>query len=113
MKIHEANRGIGSILITMFMVIFTMISSLTVCSSSNTASKEGEVFIGIISLKGNEPHSYLLLKTDEGKMYKITGQVSNELRKSYQKKKIKIKGELISDQQGIILGEIRADYIIN
>lgn len=54
---------------------------------------------GIISVKGNEPHTYLAFTTDNGDVYRIEGPKVIELHDKYQGTRVRIKGKLIRKKE--------------
>ncbi|HPS85590.1 MAG TPA: hypothetical protein PLY36_02530 [Spirochaetota bacterium] len=54
---------------------------------------------GVISVKGNEPHTYTAFTTENGELYKVDGPLSKELREKYQGTRVKIKAKLIKKKE--------------
>ena len=54
---------------------------------------------GVISVKGNAPHTYLAFTTENGDFYRVEGSMTDELRNKYQGSKVKLKGTLIKKQE--------------
>lgn len=70
------------------------------------------VYEGTISLRGNEPHTQLILMTTDGKSYELTGFRSQELRQ-HQYKTVTIGGKLVSKPAGPgFPAKIEVDQII-
>ncbi len=59
---------------------------------------------GVISVKGNEPHTYLAFTAENGDLYEIEGAMVNELREKYQGTKVKLKGKLLNKKDKSIFG---------
>ena len=85
------------------LLIVLAISLFTACS--------GEIE-GTVSVKGNMPHTYLALTTDDGKTYEITGKAAEKLRSDYQGSRVRLKGKLIREPDGPQRGLIQADQIL-
>ena len=49
---------------------------------------------GRVAVKGNEPHTYIVLITDDTE-YIIVGDLAGEIRREYQKKIITVKGKIV------------------
>ena len=55
---------------------------------------------GKITVKGSEPHTYLVLVTEDQTDYKIAGKFHDEILKNYQQKILKVKGKIVRDAMG-------------
>ena len=77
------------------------------------ASCTGEMD-GTISVKGNEPHTFLAFTAPNGNMYRIEGSNVNELRSKYQGTRVRIKGKLIKETEssGFESGVIEVNEIV-
>lgn len=53
---------------------------------------------GRITVKGNEPHTYVVLVVDDSTEYTIVGDLAEVLRKEYQNKTVKVKGKIIKSK---------------
>jgi hypothetical protein len=51
---------------------------------------------GRITIKGNEPHTYVVLVIDDSKEYVIVGEMADKLRQEYQNKTIKVKAKVVT-----------------
>jgi len=70
------------------------------------------VYEGTLSVRGNEPHTQLILMTTDGKSYELTGFRSQELRQ-HQYKTVTIGGKLVSKPAGPgFPAKIEVDQII-
>jgi RecJ-like exonuclease len=67
---------------------------------------------GVISVKGNEPHSYTAFTAENGNFYKVEGALSDELREKYQGTKIRVKGKLIKEKSGFGPGVIEVSEVV-
>jgi hypothetical protein len=56
-------------------------------------------FEGKVALKGNEPHTFLVLITNKAE-YTIVGRLSSEIKRHYQQKRIRVKGTIVKKRQG-------------
>jgi len=64
-------------------------------SDMEKMEKVGIVTInGKISIKGNEPHIYLSLTTDNNIEYQLTGDYKNKIREEYQQQVITLEGKI-------------------
>lgn len=59
----------------------------------------GDVIEGRVSIKGNEPHTYLSIVTSEGEEFRIVGELEKSISKKYQGNTIKVKGKIV--QKGL------------
>lgn len=66
-------------------------AALTACSVT---------LVGKISVKGNEPHTYLALVTRDGEEFAITGDHVATLRASYQNATLRVSGTVESRRLG-------------
>ncbi len=57
-----------------------MISAFLLCTGPVVEAAGPTVLQGTLSVAGNEPFTFPQLKTDQGKAYKITGPMAEELR---------------------------------
>ena len=55
---------------------------------------------GTVSVKGSGPGSYLALTTDDGEVFKITGEPAEELRQNHQGSKVRLKGRVVEEARG-------------
>ncbi len=53
---------------------------------------------GVISVKGNEPHTYLAFTAENGDTYQVEGSMVKELKEKYQGAKVKLNGKLIKEK---------------
>ncbi len=73
---------------------------------------DSTVYEGTLSVRGNEPHTQLVLITSEGKAFELTGPRSQELRQ-HQYKKVTVGGKLVSNPAGPgFPAKIEVDHII-
>ena len=55
---------------------------------------------GKISVKGNEPKTFVALTTEEGRVYEITGPLTDRLAEDYQYSTVILEGKLIRASTG-------------
>jgi hypothetical protein len=55
---------------------------------------------GSISVKGNEPHTYLALTTDRNEEFSIVGKKKKEIWENYQGQVITVKGKIVRKSIG-------------
>ncbi|MDY6969145.1 MAG: hypothetical protein SVR08_10910 [Spirochaetota bacterium] len=55
---------------------------------------------GKVSVKGNEPHTYLVIITRKYGALKIVGAFEKEIRRNYQQKYIKVNGKVVKKTIG-------------
>lgn len=72
-------------------IIFTTCIMVSACDI--------EIHEGTISLRGNEPHTQLVLMTSQGTSYELTGNLVKELA-GHQYRKVVVRGRLISKSVG-------------
>ncbi len=65
-----------------------------------TRDIETMIIQGRISVKGNEPHTFLSLTTDSNIEYQLTGDYNDKIRRIYQLQIITLKGEIKRDAIG-------------
>jgi hypothetical protein len=70
-------------------VIFLFSALLLFSGISNLLYLEGQ-----ISVKGNVPHTYLSLATNDNKEYSIVGKYKKEIWTTYQGQVIKVEGKI-------------------
>ena len=76
-------------------ILFIFISINLTAGGRADKDTESENFIeGILSLTGNEPHTELILRTEDRNTYRLTGDSIFELRKEGIGKKVRLYGEL-------------------
>ena len=59
----------------------------------------GDIIEGKISVRGNEPHTYLSIVTTNGNEFRIVGNLERRISEKYQGGTIKVRGIII--QKGI------------
>lgn len=59
---------------------------------------------GTIKVTGNEPHTELIIVTENGKKYQVTGDKASYLRKEKQNNIVKLKGKIIKEPEAIMSG---------
>ena len=64
-----------------------------------TVACDGSVFQGVITVRGTMPHIMLVLTTDEGSDYRLTGSAAVGLHR-YQYQKVTLHGRIISEAAG-------------
>lgn len=72
----------------------------------NPASNESIDLIGIVKVKGHMPHTFLVLEAENGKDYLLTGELAETLRAKYQRKTVRLFGNLKKEAQGKKMAEI-------
>ena len=55
---------------------------------------------GRVSVRGNEPFTYLGISTSDGVEYKISGKMKDKIRKQYQQQILNLKGMVIKSREG-------------
>ena len=60
----------------------------------------GDIIEGRVAMKGNDPHTYLSIVTEEGQEFKIVGKLEKEIATKYQGNTIKVKGIIIEEGIG-------------
>ena len=50
---------------------------------------------GRVSVKGSEPHTYLVLVSEERGAFTIVGPLKEEIRRNYQGKYLKVRGRIV------------------
>jgi len=80
--------------------------------SAQLFSCDSAVYEGTLSLRGNEPHTQIILITADGKAFELTGPRSQELRK-HQYQTVNVSGKLVSKPAGPgFPAKIEVDHII-
>ena len=88
---------------TQLIAAIMLAAALTACSAKIS---------GTVSVKGNEPHTYPALTTEEGDLYMITGTAVDELIRDYQGARVHLKGKIVRKPDGPVPGIIEAEGII-
>lgn len=93
--------GIRLILLAVFWFLMTGASceegEKGIQSPGMTSS--GRTFIqGIIAVKGNEPHTWLSLVTEEGIEYRLQGAITETLRNRYQQQSLTLEGTPVKQE---------------
>lgn len=70
--------------VTFFVVFFAFIG----CSTDR---------IGKITLAGNSPYTYVLLKSTSGPSYQIVGPLAREIQRHYKDRQLRIKGNIVKE----------------
>jgi hypothetical protein len=68
--------------------------------SATFAGCEGIIVKGRVSLKGNEPFTYLAIETATGQEYALVGELTEEIRAKYQGKEIEVAGTVVKADAG-------------
>ena len=55
---------------------------------------------GRVSVRGNEPFTYLSLVTQENEEYALVGPLEEEVRREYQGSYIKLRGQVLEEAKG-------------
>ncbi len=85
-----------------FILFICMFSLGNGCSKTQTKPMTDEqtsnltTIQGKISIKGNEPHTWLALTTKEGRDYRLKGDLAKTLRNHYQQQVVVLEGEILS-----------------
>ena len=57
-------------------------------------------YTGRVSVKGNEPHSYVVLVTQDDTAYRLVGDLAPRIRKEYQNMTIVVRGCIVKEAVG-------------
>lgn len=80
--------------------------------SAYLISCDTKVYEGTLSVRGNEPHTQLIIITPDGKSYELTGPFSQQLRR-HQYKTVTVGGRLVSPAAGPgFPAKVEVDHII-
>lgn len=89
---------------------FTLILIFFIMNSSNQAlsdktvreNNRSELIVlrGKVSIKGNEPVTYLCLSSESGSEYKLTGKLQTIIRNRHQQQIIVVKGKIVKKAVG-------------
>ncbi len=88
-------------IISLFGIIF--IASTISCmtnSQMNPSNDQTQVVEGKITIRGNEPHSYVHLETQSKQHYCIVGEFEQAIRESKQHQTVKLKGRVVKKAKG-------------
>jgi hypothetical protein len=66
--------------------LFLLASCLSVFAQGS--QQNNSILIGVISVKGNEPFTYVALTEANGHVWKLTGKKVQELKKDFQNKEV-------------------------
>lgn len=69
---------------------------------------------GRITIKGNEPKTFVALTAADGRVYEITGPLTGRLKEEYQYRTVTLEGELLRKSAGPgIPAQFRAEKIVS
>lgn len=88
---RDALAGLRSILST-FGCMLSVLAILMSCTETT--------YTGRISVRGNEPHTYLALVTSDNQEYRIVGDLEQKIRSSYQNKRVTVAGRIVKEALG-------------
>lgn len=89
--------------------IFLLIISISLFAGEKEVQPEDSSMIevsGVIKIKGNIPHTMVVLESVDDVDYILTGSIADEIREKYQLQTIVIKGEIIRPAEGKRMAEI-------
>lgn len=72
-------------------VVALSLLTMSACSSLKVA--------GRVAVKGNEPHTYLVLVSDS-REYKLVGPLQEKIWKTYQGQRIRVRGRIVREALG-------------
>lgn len=82
-------------------ILLLMICSSSVALAQSPAGAERQLQIqGKISVKGNDPHTYLCLSTAAGKDYRLEGALRDLIWTRYQQEIIRLDGKITKEALG-------------
>lgn len=92
----KLRRSFISVLLALCVVWFMQIpfKSLIAAEMGKIDNTEMVTLTGKISIKGNEPHTYLSLITGNNIEYQLTGVYNEKIKKTYQQQIIAIEGTI-------------------
>jgi len=82
-----------------------LLFSVAGCASCEKPAPAGQkaqpaVWVGRISLKGNEPHTWLALSTEDGTVYELIGERAAVIRDRHQNRRLRVEGKVVSAAKG-------------
>jgi hypothetical protein len=78
-----------------FILVFLLIFLSVILPGCATATYNGK-----IAVIGSDPHTFVSLVDEEGRVFKITGEFEKKLRKEYQNQQVVLKGSVIAEAKG-------------
>jgi hypothetical protein len=85
-----------------------LVSILLSCTTKGEIKALG----GVVQLVGSDFESTLILKTEDGLNYEITGPMQKELRENYQYNSILVEGKILDSPSPLFDGVISIEKII-
>jgi hypothetical protein len=79
---------------------FKAIALALLAACSLLASCNSLTLSGRVSVKGNEPLTYLVLVSEEKGAFTIVGPLKEEIRRNHQGKYLKVRGRIVEEPQG-------------
>jgi len=73
---------------------------LLLLMSAAACASPGTVLRGKVAVAGNEPFSYLSLRTSEGTAYRLTGEAAAGLERDYQGRRVSLEGKILEEAAG-------------
>ena len=64
--------------------------------SRTAATAVTAAWAGRVSVKGNEPHTWLALTVEDGKVYELVGDKAALIREGYQNRRLRVEGRIVS-----------------
>jgi len=96
-----------------YIILFSSLLSASGLEENTLEDPEITEFVGVVKVKGNMPHSFLVLETLKGDEYILTGLIADEILKNYQYKKLRVLGNLVESDVIKKLSEIIVvDYMV-
>lgn len=83
-----------------FLLCLCMLANLSLGSVSMAGEDVLQEVKGVISVKGNEPFTYLAITISGQGEYKIVGKWMKSLRSQYQQQQIVVKGIIVKESAG-------------
>jgi len=93
-------------------ILLAFIGAATLGAGSMKKGSDEMEVIGKVYLMGNEPFTYVALKTDDGQVYALVGEHEKELRR-LQGRRVKVAGKLSEEKpRGDTAIEVKAFRLV-
>jgi hypothetical protein len=88
-----------------FLGISVFQCTTTTTNNVEAASPQKDVvsITGKIAVKGNEPHTYVVIVTEDKREYRITGDLEPEIRKNYQQKRVIVDAVIVKESDSPLI----------
>jgi hypothetical protein len=83
--------------------LFQCTTTTTNNVEASSSKKEVVSIKGKIAVKGNEPHTYVAIVTEDKREYRIVGDLETEIRRVYQQKIVIVDGIIVKESNSPLI----------